>query len=80
MTNAKIDPAALEPLKKAIAACRGNMVAVLVFSFFLNLLVFVGPLYMLQVYDRVLTSRNSLTLLVISGLAIALLAVYGPSR
>ncbi len=76
MTNPKIDPAALEPLKKAIAACRGNMIAVLVFSFFLNLLVFVGPLYMLQVYDRVLTSRNTLTLLVITGLAVALLGVY----
>ena len=75
MTNAKIDPA-LEPLKNAIAACRGNMVAVVVFSFFLNLLVFVGPLYMLQVYDRVLTSRNGLTLLVITGLAVALLGVY----
>ena len=76
MTDGKTDPAALEPLRKAIAACRGNMIAVVVFSFFLNLLVFVGPLYMLQVYDRVLTSRNSLTLLVITGLAVALLAVY----
>jgi len=75
MHDAKIDPG-LEPLKRAIAACRGNMVAVVVFSFFLNLLVFVGPLYMLQVYDRVLASRNSLTLLMITGLAIALLAVY----
>ncbi len=77
MTDARIDPAALEPLRKAIAACRGNMIAVLVFSFFLNLLAFVGPLYMLQVYDRVLASRSSLTLIVITGLAVVLLAVYG---
>ncbi len=77
MTDARIDPAALEPLRKAIAACRSNMIAVVVFSFFLNLLVFVGPLYMLQVYDRVLASRSSLTLIVITGLAVALLAVYG---
>ncbi len=76
MTNAKPDAAAIEPLKRAINACRGNMLAVLVFSFFLNLLVFVGPLYMLQVYDRVLTSRSSVTLLVITGLAVFLLAVY----
>jgi ATP-binding cassette subfamily C protein/ATP-binding cassette subfamily C protein EexD len=76
MVDGKFDPTAIEPLKKAIAACRGNMIAVVVFSFFINLLVFVGPLYMLQVYDRVLTSRNSLTLIVITGLAVALLAVY----
>ncbi len=66
----------LQPLKRAFAACRGNLVAVIVFSFFLNLLVFVGPLYMLQVYDRVLTSRSHVTLIVITGLALALLVVY----
>ncbi|WP_244645572.1 type I secretion system permease/ATPase [Salinarimonas ramus] len=66
----------LAVLKSAIARCRGNVVAVLIFSFFLNLLVFVGPLYMLQVYDRVLASRSEVTLLVITGLAIGLLAVY----
>ncbi len=76
MINAKPDAAAIEPLKKAIDACRGNMLAVLVFSFFLNLLVFVGPLYMLQVYDRVLASRNSLTLLFITAIAVFLLAAY----
>ncbi len=75
MTDARRDPA-LEPLRKAIAACRGNMLAIIVFSFFINLLVFVGPLYMLQVYDRVLTSRNSVTLLVITGIALFLLVVY----
>ena len=39
------------------------MVAVLVFSFVINLLVLAGPLYMMQVYDRVLASRNLNTLL-----------------
>lgn len=66
----------LAVLRTAIAKCRGNVVAVLIFSFFLNLLVFIGPLYMLQVYDRVLSSRSTVTLLVITGLAMALLAVY----
>jgi ABC-type protease/lipase transport system fused ATPase/permease subunit len=28
------------------------------FSFFVNLLMLTGPLYMLQVYDRVLGSRS----------------------
>lgn len=75
MTDAQT-AVSLLPLKRAFQACRGNLVAVVVFSFFLNLLVFVGPLYMLQVYDRVLTSRSHVTLLVITGLAIALLVVY----
>lgn len=67
---------ALKPLRIAFDQCRGNMIAVVVFSFFINLLVFVGPLYMLQVYDRVLTSRSNVTLIVLTGLAIVLLIVY----
>jgi PrtD family type I secretion system ABC transporter len=66
----------LQVLKTAIQKCRGNMVAVIIFSFFLNLLVFVGPLYMLQIYDRVLTSRSEVTLMVLTGLAVGLLVVY----
>ena len=64
-------------LRNTIRQCRGNFIAVIMFSFFLNLLVFVGPLYMLQVYDRVLASRSTVTLLVLTGLAVFLLAVYG---
>lgn len=37
-----------------------------IFSFFVNLLMLTGPIYMLQVYDRVLASRSVETLLVIS--------------
>lgn len=37
-----------------------------VFSMFINLLMLTGPLYMLQVYDRVLSSRNTYTLLMIT--------------
>jgi ATP-binding cassette subfamily C protein len=50
--------------------------AVIVFSFFINLLMFVGPIYMLQVYDRVLASRSTHTLLALTVLAGALLIVY----
>lgn len=63
-------------LRNVLRKCRGNVIAVIIFSFFLNLLVFVGPLYMLQIYDRVLASRSTVTLLVLSGLAIALFVVY----
>jgi len=45
-------------------------------SIFINLLVFVSPLYTMQVYDRVLTSRNGMTLLLLSLIALALFVSY----
>ena len=45
---------------------RGLYWAVGVFSFFANILMLTGPLYMLQVYDRVLGSRSFETLLALS--------------
>ncbi|WP_439121822.1 type I secretion system permease/ATPase [Marivita sp.] len=56
---------------------RSIYAATIVFSFFGNLLMFVGPLYMLQVYDRVLTSRNETTLAVLTLIALAMLVSYG---
>lgn len=47
------------------------------FSLFINVLMFIGPIYMLQVYDRVLTSRNQATLVALTVIAIGLLLVYG---
>lgn len=47
------------------------------FSLFTNLLLFVPALYMLQVYDRVLTSRSEETLILLSvGAAIALVVMF----
>ncbi|WP_343868086.1 type I secretion system permease/ATPase, partial [Caenispirillum bisanense] len=51
------------------------LAAVLAFSFVIGLLMFVGPLYMLQVYDRVLSSRSLPTLVLITAVAVAALAV-----
>ena len=48
----------------------------IVFSFFINLLLFVSPLYMLQIYDRVITGRNLTTLLGLTVIAGVLLFVY----
>jgi ATP-binding cassette, subfamily C, bacterial len=48
----------------------------IIFSFFTNLLVFVSPLYMLQIYDRVITSRNETTLYGLTIIAGYLLLVY----
>ncbi len=48
----------------------------MVFSFFINLLLFTGPLYMLQIYDRVITSRNETTLLVLTVIAAFCIVIY----
>ena len=47
-----------------------------VFSFFINSLLLVSPLYMLQIYDRVITSRSQITLLSLTVLAAILIGVY----
>ena len=62
-------------LTDALQAIRPGFATAIVFSFFINLLAFVGPLYMLQVYDRVLGSRNIGTLVVLTIIAGFLLIV-----
>lgn len=64
-------------LQLAYSKFRSTFLTTIFFSFFTNLLMFVGPLYMLQVYDRVLSSRNETTLLMISAIAVAMLLSYG---
>ncbi|EBA04459.1 ABC protein toxin exporter, fused ATPase and inner membrane domain [Rhodobacterales bacterium HTCC2150] len=51
-----------EELAKARRQGRTIFTAVFVFSIFVNLLMLTGPLYMMQVYDRVLASRSVETL------------------
>ena len=50
---------------------------VAIFSFFVNLLMLTGPLYMLQIYDRVLGSRSEATLLALSVLVVFLYGMMG---
>ena len=50
---------------------------VAIFSFFVNLLMLTGPLYMLNVYDRVLSSRSFETLLALSVLVGFLYGMMG---
>ncbi|WP_317056809.1 type I secretion system permease/ATPase [Roseovarius rhodophyticola] len=54
------------PVKRAWSSLRKGFLAVAFFSLFLNLLMLAGPLYMLQVYDRVLTSQNMETLVALT--------------
>jgi len=51
---------------------RQYFVGVGVFSFVINVLQLTAPLYMLQVYDRVLASQNETTLLMLTLLVVAL--------
>jgi ATP-binding cassette subfamily C protein len=48
-----------------------------IFSFFANLLMLTGPLYMLQVYDRVLGSRSEATLVALTILVAFLYGMMG---
>src|SRR6056297_3531375 len=50
--------------------------AALFFSIFTNLLMLTGPLFMLQVYDRVLASRSEETLVALFGLVAVLYLFY----
>lgn len=65
------------PLDNAIKAIRPAIVPAAVFGLFINLLALVAPLYMLQVYDRVLASRNHGTLLFLTLIAAFLFVIYG---
>ncbi|MGP3696970.1 type I secretion system permease/ATPase [Rhodobacter sp. NSM] len=67
----------LEELRAARRHSMGALIAVFVFSIFVNLLMLTGPLYMLQVYDRVLGSRSEETLLALSLLVTFLFLAMG---
>ena len=63
-------------LKEALGVCRNGFVVVVVFSLFINLLMLTAPLYMLQMFDRVLSSRSTDTLVLLTVIAVAALLVY----
>lgn len=64
-------------LDKAVEVMKPAVITAMVFSFFINILALVSPLYMLQVYDRVLSSRSVSTLVVLTVLCIFLFLMYG---
>ena len=67
----------LRELKEARRESRGLYWFVGIFSFFVNLLMLTGPLYMLQVYDRVIGSRSEETLIALSVLVLFLYGMMG---
>jgi PrtD family type I secretion system ABC transporter len=62
-------------VRAALATCRGAFLMTAAFSAFINLLMLVSPLYMMQVYDRVLHSRSEATLLMLTLITVGLLGV-----
>ena len=54
------------PLKDALAACTQGFAALFAFSMAINVLVLASPLYMMQLYDRVLSSRSTDTLIMLT--------------
>jgi len=62
--------------KKAEATLRPYLATAVAFSLVINLSMLVAPIYMLQVYDRVLTASSIATLVWISLIALVLIALY----
>ena len=64
-------------IQAALAESRRLFFACAAFSAFVNLLMLTGPLFMLQVYDRVLPSRSEATLLTMIAIVAFLFAMMG---
>lgn len=69
MTESRVD----NPYTKALKRLRKSFVQAGLFSAVINVLMLTGPLYMLQIYDRVLASGSIPTL---TGLFIIVVALY----
>lgn len=64
-------------IQKSFKSLTPTYIGVGLLSLVINLLMLTGPLYMLQIYDRVLASGSVPTLLVISIFALGMFVFYG---
>ena len=64
-------------IRSALAESGRSFLAVGLFSAFVNLLMLTGPIFMLQVYDRVLSSRSEATLVALIGIVAFLFLAMG---
>ena len=67
----------VDELRAALKASRVSFAFAAVFSLFINLVLLAPALYMLQVYDRVLTSGSQSTLLLLTLLVLGLYLLMG---
>lgn len=77
MSNLFQDGARSPEVGRAFAACTRWFGGVAIFSALVNVLYLTGSLYMLQVYDRVLTSRSVQTLVALSLIVLAAFLLQG---
>lgn len=64
-------------VNKARRLVKKDLRGVAAFSLVINVLMLTGPIYMLQVYDRILTSRSMVTLIAITVLMVGLFVAMG---
>jgi PrtD family type I secretion system ABC transporter len=75
MTTTKTKP---DEVRDVMRTCRSYFLSVGIFSLAINLLYLASPLYMLQVYDRVISSSSVVTLVMLTvALLIAFIALAG---
>ena len=63
--------------RAALQLVRGPLLIAFAFSFFVNVLTLTLPIYMMVVYDKVLTSRSQETLIALTVMAAFALVCYG---
>jgi PrtD family type I secretion system ABC transporter len=61
-------------LDSSLRSVRNTLLTNVIFSFFINVVLFASPLYMMQIYNRVLPSRSGSTLVLLTGLVCFALA------
>jgi PrtD family type I secretion system ABC transporter len=76
-TNPTPETAGPDELKAVNRASRGAFISTGIFSSLVNILMLTGPLFMLQIYDRVLTSGSVPTLIALMTIVLALYLYYG---
>ena len=77
MSSKLATPHGTAELGKTLRKGRGLFMSVGLFSIFVNLLMLTGPIFMLQIYDRVLGSRSEATLVAMTVLVAVLYLIMG---
>src|SRR5581483_9263640 len=74
--GAHMTPSRQTPLEAALRACAGSLLLVFAYGCSYNLLLLAPSIYLLQIYDRVLSSRSADTLLMLT-IIVAFAVVVG---
>ncbi|MEO1066283.1 MAG: type I secretion system permease/ATPase [Pseudomonadota bacterium] len=63
-------------LSVGLARCKANLLTVAIFSFAANILILAVPIYLFQISDRVLTSRSTDTLIMLTAIVAGLILAH----